>query len=290
MADKVRVARYPVRPIRGRWPAPLERRASRFFWVDPTLILDQGADDDSYRLAMNAFSMGETIKITQRDRHPEVDDLLIEHVDIQGAHILDVGASDGSTSADLIERLPDFATYTIADLHLYAEVASSRRHTVFLQTDGDPFLVVGRRLLAWPRESRIILNLYKRVIDQALRSDRQPVLLINPRVRRLADRDLRIRFAVHDVFTPWAGEPLDVVKAANLLRLDYFAADQLVDAFGAILRSLREGGHLLVANNLRAPGAPFGGGLFRKRDSRFEVVATAGSGLDVEPQILAASG
>jgi hypothetical protein len=262
---KVRPARYPLRPIRGRWPAQVETRFGRVFRDDPTVVLDPLASDEGFRAAMQSFSMGETIKITRSDRHPEVDQLLLDHVDFTSAHILDIGASDGSTSVDLIRRLPDFERFTIADLHLHADASVNGKRTVFFQADGEAFLCAGRRLIAWPGESRVVRALYRREIERARRDQRESVLLIGPGVRRLAHEDPRVVFAVHDVFQPWSGDQVDVIKVANLLRLDYFPPDRLVAAFGAILESLSECGHLLVVNNLRTGRIEAGGRCSERR-------------------------
>jgi hypothetical protein len=288
MGKLIRPMRFPVRPLSGRWPAWIEKRAQRFFWSDPSIVLHGEVSDEEYRTAMAAFSMGETIKITRRNRHPEADAFLIEHLDLEHATLLDVGASDGSTSADLIEQLPTFKAYVIADLHLYAEVATSRRHTAFFADDGDCFMVVGRRMIAWPGTSRVLGALYALLIRRAERGGRSKVLLVNPRARAIAERDDRVSFAVHDVFSPWRGPTPDVIKVANLLRRDYFNAERLVMAFQALLQSLREGGHLLVANNPRVAGVRWEGALYRKTGDRFTTVDQTESPLDVDDLVLSA--
>ena len=61
--------------------------------------------------------VGGTIKITGGNRHPVADQMLIDNVDLSDATIVDIGASDGSTSVDLIGKLPALKRYVIADLH-----------------------------------------------------------------------------------------------------------------------------------------------------------------------------
>ena len=65
-------------------------------------------------------------------------------------------------------------------------------------------LVVGRRTMAWPAESRAVGLLY-----QALVSEPPPgcprsheVTLLNPDVRRLMVSDPRVKALVHDIFEP----------------------------------------------------------------------------------------
>jgi hypothetical protein len=76
--------RAPVRPLRGRWPSVLERLANRFVWDDPAVVLDPAVPSERFSAAMAAFTVGSTIKITGSDRHPHVDQLLLDHVGRSG--------------------------------------------------------------------------------------------------------------------------------------------------------------------------------------------------------------
>lgn len=41
--------RAPIRPLAGRWPAAAQRLLARFFWPDPTVVLDEAADPAAFR-------------------------------------------------------------------------------------------------------------------------------------------------------------------------------------------------------------------------------------------------
>lgn len=226
---------------------------------------------------MSAVHVGGTIKITDADRHPEVDALLLEHVDLTEAHIADIGASDGSTSVDLIRRLPAFASYVIADLHLHVDATRLGRWTVLHDARGTPILVVGRRLLAWPSISAVVRWITLPVVRAAARQvdRRQEVLLLNPAARELLGTDPRISYRTHDVFVPWEtpGE-VNVIKVANLLRRLYFSDEQIEIALSALHASLPDGGNLLIVDNPRIPGGGARGGLYRRRGTGFVTVAT----------------
>lgn len=264
----------PVRPLRGRWPAMLERRLSRFFWSDPSDVLDDDVTDDEFRTAMSAFNVGSTIKITGTNRHPTADALLLDHVDVTRATIVDIGASDGSTSVDLVGKLPDFKAYVIADLYFYVTATRVGTKVLFFDPPGACILVVGRRLVAWPSISRGVRLLYAPLIALAARHPerRQEVLLLNPSAKRLIADDERVTFAVHDVFEAWDGVTPDVIKVANLLRRLYFSDAEIMRALQAVLKSLPEGGHLLIVDNARARVAPRAG-LYRRLGGRFTRVA-----------------
>ncbi|ACQ79291.1 conserved hypothetical protein [Beutenbergia cavernae DSM 12333] len=264
--------RAPIRPLRGAWPAWLERRADRFFWHDPSVIVRPDCDAASFRRAMDAIHVGGTYKITRDDRHAFADAMLLEHVDTTGAHLVDVGASDGSTSVDLIERAGEFASFTITDRYLELRWARTRRHIVFTDDDGECVLVVGRRLLAWPGQSRAVRALYGPVIRRARRAPRRTVTLLNPETLAVVAGDPRVTYRQHDVFAPLA-PPVDVVRVANLLRRLYFGDDDIRRALEALHASLVDGGHLLVIDHHREPGIPPRAGLYGRAGETFAVVA-----------------
>jgi hypothetical protein len=266
--------RFPVRLLRDRWPTPLERGAGRFFWSDPRVILDDRVTPGEFRTAMDAIQAGETVKITAANRHPAADALLTDYVDdFAELTIVDIGASDGSTSVDLIRALPAFKAYVIADLFLTVDVVTVGRRQLFFDGRGECVLLCGPRTLAWPSRSPLIHRMYSRVIDRGAQSrDRQTVLLLNPETRALLADDPRVTYAIHDVFTPWPGPAPAVIKVANLLG-PYFDDDRIAVAARALLSSLGEGGLLLIVDNGTITGATPRGGLYRRSDDRFTLVA-----------------
>lgn len=272
--------KLPIRPLKGRWPAGLQRRAARFFWDDPRALLNDDVDADTFRRLMAAIHVGDTIKITEANRHPSADKLLIESVDLTNAHIVDVGCSDGSTAVDLIESLPTFGRYTMTDLYLHLDAVDVGRFVCFLDHEASCILIAGRRTVAWPTLSRPIAFLYRGVIRRAKNAqNRRPVLLLNPRARALIARDERVTYRAHDVFKPWDGQPADIIKVANLLRRFYFDDAKLAEGVRTVLRSLPEGGHFLVVDNGR-DGYPPRAGLYRRAGTSFRYLGN--DGLDPE--------
>lgn len=264
----------PIRPIEGRWPRLVQRRLGRFFWCDPAVMLDEQPTADAFRRVMSALHVGNTIKITGIDRHPEADALLVENVQVENAAILDIGASDGSTSVDLIKKLPGFRSYTITDLFFYLQAARVGSHVVFHDQDGKAILVAGRRMVAWPSLSRLVRAIYWPVIRRASRPGtiQARVLLLNPEARLVISTDPRVDFRAHDVFTPWDGPTPDIIKVANLLRRLYFDDDQIRRGLRALLSSLDEGGHLLLVDNPRIPGIDERACLYRRQGGRFALI------------------
>lgn len=274
--------RAPIRPVRDTWPAPLEKRLARFFRLNPRVILDEGVTSAAFREAMTSIYVGGTIKITGSDRHPETGRLLMDTVDLTNATIVDIGASDGSTSVDLIEQIGSFGRYVIADLYISLRATEVGSHTVMFDDTGTCVLVVGNRLMAWPELSAPVRLAYAPLIAKARKQlgSAREVLLLNPSARGLIREDERVEFRKHDVFGPWDGDKPDVIKVANLLRRLYFSDEDLLRALAALHANLPEGGHLFLVDNPRILNTPPRAGIFRRDGDRFTEVARLG-----EPEI-----
>ena len=265
--------RAPVRAVRGQWPSSWERRAPRLFRVDPRVLLEEEPTAEDFRAAMSIIHVGETIKITDSDRHGAADALLLENVALAGASIVDLGASDGSTSVELVAKLPDFASYVIADLYLTLRSVEVGRYVLFFDADDNCVLVAGRRVLAWPTLSRTVRLLAAPLLARARRRPSREVLLLGPEARRLMRSDARVTSRVHDVFQPWPAPAPDVIKVANVLRRLYFSDEEILRALRALLAGLDDGGHLLVLDNPRLAGIALRAGLYRREGGRFQPVA-----------------
>jgi hypothetical protein len=237
---------------------------------------------------MAAFHVGKTIKITGSARHTAVDALLTDNVDLTSAFIVDIGASDGSTSVDLIQKLPAFRRYVIADLYLHISADRHRGRVYFYGPDDRLILVVGKRWLAWPTLSRPIAALLRHGAARARTSGtHRDVLLLNPEAQEIISRDPRVSYRVHDVFTPWPDPKPDVIKVANLLRRLYFTDVEIAAALRALLASLPEHGHLLVADNPRIAGIDERAGLYQRQDARFVAIAHTAQVPEIDSLVIA---
>jgi hypothetical protein len=223
---------------------------------------------------MSILHVGQTIKITGSRRHAAADALLTDHLDLDGAVVVDLGASDGSTSVELVAALPGVRSYVIADLYLELGAVEVGRRVVLLDPEGRCVLVAGSRLVAWPALSRLVRWACAPLVARARRRPVQRVLLLGPQARELLRTDPRVTTRVHDVFVPWPAPAPDVIKVANVLRRLYFDDEAIVRALHALHAGLDEGGHLLVVDNPRVPGVDLRAGLYRRSGAWFEPVAT----------------
>lgn len=265
--------RAPIRAIRGRWPASWERRAPRLFRIDPRVLLEEAPSTADFRAAMSILHVGQTIKITDADRHAAADALLIENVDLADAVIVDIGASDGTTSVELMDRIGQFRSYVIADLYLEISATRLGRWMLFRDPQGVCILVAGRRLLAWPSLSRPVRWLCAPLLALSRGRPSTTVALLGPAARERLRTDPRVTTRTHDVFEPWPRPAPDVIKVANLLRRLYFSDEAILQALGALHAGLGTGGHLLLLDNPRIEGVSLRAGLYRRTDEGFDLVA-----------------
>lgn len=218
---------------------------------------------------MSSIYVGDTIKITGTGRHPEADALLLDHVDLRDATVVDLGASDGSTSLELLRRLPTSTTFVLADLYLHLDAYRTGRRTMLFDPSGACVLVSGPRILAWPSLSPRVRRLYRRSITRARQNQRTSVLLLNPELRHYMRDNPRVSYREHDIFTTWTGPRPDAIKVANLLRRLYFTDDAIRAALVTLHADLPDGGHLLIVDNPRIPGVRHRAALYRKEKGRF---------------------
>lgn len=261
--------KVPIRLAVEGWPKALQRGNLRNLFVhDPAAIADPDASWEAFTRAMFHLHVGGTAKITWPNRQADADRLLMEHVDTDGARIVEMGASDGTTAVELIGRLGDrFASYTITDRWIHVTVT---RHAGawWVWRDERCILVSNGRVVTWPGQSTALARLLGPLMSAAARRPHRDVVMLNPNTRAVLDSDPRVTWLEHDVFTPLP-EPVDVIKVGNLLRRVYFTDDQIRTALQAVHSSLVDGGHLLIADHLTEAAA----GLYRKTPAGFEPIA-----------------
>lgn len=204
---------------------------------DPRLLLQADTDGDAFARAVSTLKFGRTFKSTARRRFP---DTLAQLARLQFATapvVLDVGASDGSTSLDVMQVV-SFRKYYCTDLNIEAAVAERGRWTYFYVPGGGPILAACDRWIAYNDATDAMLPLgavCQRIFGRAPQPDSSSrrIELVNPRLRARLGGD--VQFRRYDVLEPWPGEPADLAIAANVLNRSYFSESELE----RILRHLR---------------------------------------------------
>ena len=247
--------KLPIKLNEAGWPSRFARLT--FAFHDPRPLASPGFSELSpleFSRAISTLQFGVTFKTTRPGRQQHSNRYISELYSGLKPVILDVGASDGSTSLDLIESLKsDFERYFVTDLNLSTRCGYDRAGVLyFLDHGGKCVLRASRRLLAYSEVggARFPLPLIARALIAGHRkvTDWREVLLVQPELVRLAARDPRISIVRYDLFTPWTGQAPDMIKVANLLNGKYFTDTQMEEALRIQCSNLAPNGRLLLVS------------------------------------------
>ncbi len=283
--------KLPIKLNRDGWPRWVGHLLGRHAKRDPRLLAEpeRGDEDGDVSAAISAFKFGDTFKTTRPGRHLRSDRLLLDRADPDSTVILDIGASDGSTSLDLVRCLgASFRRYYVTDHNLDVSYVADGGGVSFFDTSGRCILIAGPRFVSYPEESRLVQRLHADRIGRAKKrlDGAVSVPLIHPSLSDLTTADDRVVIRQYDMFDPWDGEPITVVKVGNVLNRAYFTASQIQAVLDNLLNMLPEGGLLLLVEN--RPGEQ--AGLFRRDGGRFVTEAAVGPGVEITDLVLEAGG
>jgi hypothetical protein len=270
--------RLPVKLNKAGWPSVCGRLS--FAFDDPRPIASGECSKFAgieYSRAISSLQFGVTFKTTRPGRHQHSNQYVIDCYRVARPVILDVGASDGSTSLDLIRLLGlDFQHYFVTDLNHSTRCGfDGRGAAYFLNREGRCVLRASKRFLAYSDTDRAIFPL--NFISAKLLSGAEnvakwrEVLLMQPELVRLASSDPRISIMQYDMFVPWKGQPPDLIKIANLLNSKYFSDSQMRQAIEVQCANLGIGGRLLLVSEDEDSGI-----------ERFSAFRKTGSGMVLE--------
>jgi hypothetical protein len=165
--------------------------------------------------------------------------------------ILEVGASDGSTSLDIIQVIP-FEKYFVTDLNIEIYYIVSGATTWFYDENGICVLRVSNRWVVYPEDGTGIFPFNK--IAQAF-FKRAPkctdvaskITLINPLLQAIKNNKITIQ--KYNIFEPWFCKKVDLIIAANILNLSYFTASEIIQALKELTSNLNDKGRIAIIEN-----------------------------------------
>lgn len=275
--------RRPIRLNRAIWPTAMQKLQRGI--PDPRRLLDQDIDAAALTETLQRLKIGTTYKTTDYDRFPQTTRLLSELSFETPPVVLDVGASDGSTSLAVMKKLR-FARYYVTDRHIKAHVYPTHKGMFLSDTDAKPWLYANRCFVIqndldgaeWPYN--VIAARVFKAFDASKRRDERDIYMINPDLA--AKRSDRIRIEQYSIFDAWEHEKADLVIAANLLNRGYFPDDDLRAGLRNLRDAMRDGGVLAVIENRNTGGGSIEqSSVFRRSGNRFLVEARIGAGSDI---------
>lgn len=248
---------------------------------------------EAFTRAASALKLRGAFKTTAGGRHAASNALAADVFAGRSPSILDVGASDGSTSLDLMEALAGgFSRYVVTDL--FVEAACARRgRRVFFYDRGRAEVAAGPVFVAYADTAgalpgmglfaRALLAAAPRPLPEALEAPEAVCGLMRPELLAMARRDRRVTVRAYDMFEPFSGSAeaaggFDLVKAANVLNPVYFGPERLRQALGNLGRAVAEGGRLLVVDN--RPGEAEAATLLRREGESLVEERRVGAGAE----------
>ena len=206
--------RTPLKLNKARWPNGLT------VWLpsaaDPRVLSRTGLSVDEFSEAVSSLKFGTTYKTTQKARFPLTLKALSELSYDRPPVILDVGASDGITSLDVMEALP-FQEYYVTDKYLEILTLDHAGKTYFYGQDGRCILVAAPAWLAYAdiggaippfgAIARSLVAAAPRLPETAFRIE-----LVTPELRA---RGRNVRVQQYHMLQPWPHEKSDLIIAAN---------------------------------------------------------------------------
>jgi hypothetical protein len=245
--------RSPVKLNRAGWPTYVARLSLAYDDPRPLAHDLSGLSPHAVSAAISCLRFGTTFKTTRPGRHEQSNRFLLDRYRGKKPVILDVGASDGSTSLDLIRALGEgFRNYFVTDLNIWVECGVDGRGIVYFRDrSGQCMLRASKRLLTYSDDEgagAVLKMIARHMLRGASRvSSWRRTLLVQPELGALAATDTRIAIMHYDMFVPWNGERPDVIKVACVLHPLHFSGDQIAEALRVQCSNLAPEGRLLLA-------------------------------------------
>lgn len=262
--------------LRKAWPN-LQRGCP-----DPRGLLDEKISAQEVTEIIAKIKIGGVFKTTSSNRYPETARLLANSQFSTPPVILDVGASDGSTSLSLIETM-NFSRYYVTDLHIEANVCATKNGAFFCDVEYSPFMYVNRFLVIYNDENKAIwpmANIVKKLFfgfDMQKCEDVRKINLMNPALLLRVGDDIRLER--YNIFELWPFEKADLVIAANILNRGYFSDAELNDALRNLRGAMKESGKLAVIENRSTTEQS---NIFCIHNDRFIIENEVGRGSDIK--------
>ena len=275
--------RRPIRLNRAIWPTAMQKLRRGI--PDPRRLLDRGIDAAVLTETLQRLKIGTTYKTTDYDRFPQTTRLLSELPFETPPVVLDVGASDGSTSLAVMKQLR-FTRYYVTDRHIRAHVYPTQKGMFLSDMDARPWLYANRCFVIqndldgaeWPYN--VIAARVFKAFDASKPRDERDIYMINPDLA--AKRSDRIRIEQYNIFHAWQHEKADLVIAANLLNRGYFTDDALQAGLRNLREAMHDGAVLAVIENRNVDGGSIEqSSVFRRAGNRFVAEARIGAGSDI---------
>lgn len=248
---------------------------------NPSILLNENLAQEDFTKAVSTLKFGKTFKTTKSDRHKQTDKVILEYCKPKFS-FLDVGASTGITSLELIEKLEyNFDKFYVTDYNLHIDHCKLNGKNFFYNETGQCLLISDNLRIIYPQESKLIHSVYNSQITAAYKTQRKRILLINPDLKQKAGTMDSIIINHYNVLNPWFGESVNVIKAANLFNKAYFSDQEIITGIENLYRALLEGGLLVIIDNRINERST----IFQKKKSGLLLIKSINQGTEIQELI-----
>ncbi len=217
---------------------------------DPLNVLS--ADNDKFSEALTTFNFFGVFKTTKAGRHRQTQLFIKSQLPLieQPVSLLDIGASDGSTSLDWITLMNGrLKKYYVTDYNIKCTYAQYKGYTYFFNDKNECFLAASRKFVFYPVNAWLFDLLFKKPLAAVKLLPKHDLLFINRDLQQKQQQDSRIEIMQYNIFEPWAREKTDMVIVGNLLNQAYFTDSQLELGIRNCYDALHDNGLLIIIRN-----------------------------------------
>jgi glycosyltransferase involved in cell wall biosynthesis len=189
-----------------------------------------------FSLGMSHINVGATYKTTARGRTVRADATLLELAgEFDTPRLLEVGVSDGSSSLSLLAQEDVFSEVVLSDRFSHFYLKRFLGCGVYVNADGT---LLGVKFLCF------YLNLA--ALCRVRIAEFTCIETANPVLDRLYSINSIQQF---DILEDQLIEKVHLIKCANILNMSYFPRWRIRLAVENLVRSLEEGGYLIISQN-----------------------------------------
>jgi len=204
-------------------------------------------------------------------------------------HFLDIGASDGSSSAYTHQYLTQKGySLCTAATDKYTHILSNRRGKLeyFFTEDGRPFLCnMANTLMLRLYENKHRDPISKLLVSFVLNRFYEPEFLKDPIIIPLTNPIVTqipsISFEKYDLFQvqPAYNSIFDLVRCSNILNLSYFSRSAIQSQIQTIKGYLKDGGYLIISKS--DDDSPEAGTILKRINGNLEIIRDFSGGSEV---------
>jgi hypothetical protein len=223
---------------------------------DTRFLLDVEQKPFLFEECISSIKIGKTWKSTRKGRHTLTNNLICDLASfMKKPAILEIGASSGTTSIELINTLKEnYKRYYVTDL-LFEVQYFKKNKALYLYHEQNCIMYINDWFIFYEDIDNAVFPfgvIVKYIIRHSpviLQKNLNTINLIHPDLLKMTSVNKRITIKMYNIFTPWSGDEVNIIKAANVLNKGYFSKEQLISAIVNMWNALGRGGLLVVTDN-----------------------------------------